>query len=169
LVPIQRQMTRTHSTISYVSKTHFNIILSPTSTPSLWSLSFWPPQQTPLRIHFLSHACYILCHVILLDLIILILLGEEYKLCSSSLCNFLHSPATSFLLGPHILLNTLFSNTFSPYSSLNIRYQVLQYIKGQPKLYFFFIFQSLGFWGADMKKKISGLNGSKHYPNSFCS
>jgi hypothetical protein len=26
------------------------------------------------------------------------------------LCNFLHSPVTSFLLGPNILLRTLFSN-----------------------------------------------------------
>jgi hypothetical protein len=31
-------------------------------------------------------------HLILLDLIIIIILGEEYKSRSSSLCNFLHSP-----------------------------------------------------------------------------
>jgi hypothetical protein len=29
------------------------------------------------------------------------------------LCNLLHSPVTSSLLGPNILLRTLFSNTFS--------------------------------------------------------
>ena len=34
-------------------------------------------------------------------------------LLSSSLCSFLHSPVTSLLLGPNILLNTLFSNTLS--------------------------------------------------------
>jgi hypothetical protein len=34
-------------------------------------------------------------------------LGEEYKSLSSSLCSFLHSLVTSFLLGPNILLNTL--------------------------------------------------------------
>jgi hypothetical protein len=44
-------------------------------------------------------------------LIILIKLGEEYKSWSSSLCSFLHSPVTSSLLGPNILLSTLFSNT----------------------------------------------------------
>jgi hypothetical protein len=36
-------------------------------------------------------------HPILLDLIILIILGEEYKSRSSSLCNFLHSLVTSSL------------------------------------------------------------------------
>jgi len=35
-------------------------------------------------------------------------LGEEYKSFSSSLCNLLHSPVTSSLLGPNILLNTMF-------------------------------------------------------------
>jgi hypothetical protein len=41
-------------------------------------------------------------------LIILIILGEEYK---SSLYSFLHSPVASSQFGPNILLSTLFSNT----------------------------------------------------------
>jgi polysaccharide pyruvyl transferase WcaK-like protein len=40
------------------------------------------------------------------------------------LCNFLHSPITSSLLGPNILLRTLFSNTLSLCSSLSVRDQV---------------------------------------------
>jgi len=45
-------------------------------------------------------------------------LGEEYKSFSSSLCNLLHSPVISSLLGPNILHNTMFSNTRnSPYLS----------------------------------------------------
>jgi hypothetical protein len=39
-----------------------------------------------------------------------LVLGEEYKLWSSSLCSFLQPPVTSSLFDPNILLNTLLSN-----------------------------------------------------------
>src|SRR5215469_3056256 len=57
-------------------------------------------------------------HLILLDFTTRTILGEEYRYLSSSLCNLLHSPVTSSLLGPNTL-NTLFSNTLSLCSSLN--------------------------------------------------
>jgi hypothetical protein len=37
--------------------------------------------------------------------------GGQYRSLSSSLCSLLHSPLNSFLLGPNILLSTLFSRT----------------------------------------------------------
>ena len=62
-------------------------------------------------------------HLILLDLVTKIILGEECRLLSSSLRGFLHSPGASSLLGPNILLSTLFLNTLSLHSFLNVRDQ----------------------------------------------
>ena len=63
-------------------------------------------------------------HLILLDFINRTILGEEYRSLSSSLCSFLHSPVTSSLLGPNILLSILFSNPLSLRFSLNVSDQV---------------------------------------------
>jgi len=63
-------------------------------------------------------------HLILLDFITRTILGEGYQSLSSPLCSFLRSPVASFLLGPNILLNVLFSYTLSQRSSLNVRDQV---------------------------------------------
>jgi hypothetical protein len=48
-------------------------------------------------------------HLTFLDLITLIIFGEAYKLCSSSLCSLIQPPATSSLLGPNIAPRALFS------------------------------------------------------------
>ena len=77
------------------------------------------PPYTPLPIRATFPA-----HLILLDFITLTIMGEEYTSLSSPLCSFLHSPVTSSLLGPNILLNTLFSHTLSLRSSLNVSDQV---------------------------------------------
>ena len=63
-------------------------------------------------------------HLILLNFITRTILGEHYTSLSSPLCSFLHSPVTSSLLGPNILLSTLFWNTLTLRSSLNVSDQV---------------------------------------------
>ena len=78
-------------------------------------------------------------HLILLDFITRIILGEEYRSLSSSLCNLLHSPVTSSLLGPNILLNTIFSNTISFLSSLNVNDQVSHPYKTTGKIIVLYI------------------------------
>jgi hypothetical protein len=50
----------------------------------------------------------------------------------------LHHPVTSFLLGPNILLSTLFSNTLSLCSSLNARYEVSHQYKTSGKIEVFY-------------------------------
>ena len=63
-------------------------------------------------------------HLILLDFITRTILGVKYKSFKSSLYNLLHSPVTSSLLGPNIVLNTMFSNTLSFLSSRNVNDQI---------------------------------------------
>ena len=58
-------------------------------------------------------------HTILLDFI-----NGEFRSLSSLLCSFLHSPFTSSPLGRNILLNTIFSNTLTLHSSLDVSDQV---------------------------------------------
>ena len=72
--------------------------------------------------------------LILLDWIIRTILNEQYRSLSSSLCSFLHSPVTSSLLGPNILLSTLFSNTLSLRYSISVSDQVSHPIKTTGKI-----------------------------------
>jgi len=78
-------------------------------------------------------------YFILFDFNILTILGEQYRSLSSSLCSVLHSPVTSSLLNPKILLNTLFWNTLSLRSALNVRDQISNPYKTTGKFTFLYI------------------------------
>ena len=73
-------------------------------------------------------------HLILLNFITRTILGEVYRSFSSSLCSFLHSLVTLSFLRPNILLNTLFLNTLSLRSSLNVSDQVSHPYKETDKI-----------------------------------
>jgi hypothetical protein len=125
-VPTLSQIDPIHTTPSYLSKIHLNIIHPPMFRSTWWSISFFltfPPKSykhsslRPMRSTCSSH-------LIILDLIILIMSGEEYKLRRSSLSSFLQPPINSSLFDPNSLLSTLFSKTHSLHSSLHVKDQV---------------------------------------------
>jgi hypothetical protein len=87
------------------------------------ALSIRSPHQNPVCTSPVPLRATCFTHHILLNLITRIFDNECRGKCSS-LCSLLHSPVTSFLLGPNIFLSTLFSNTFSLFSSLNVRDRV---------------------------------------------
>ena len=122
--PILSQLDSVHTPTSHFLKIHLNIILPSMSGSPKWSLSRRFPHQNPVYASPLPHTCYMPRPAHSSCFVTRTVLGEEYRSLSSSLCSFLHSPLTSSLLGPNILLNTLFSNTLSLRSFLIVSGQV---------------------------------------------
>jgi hypothetical protein len=91
---------------------------------SKWSLSLRFPHQNSVHTSPLPIRAAWPAHRTLLYLITRLIFGEEYRSWSSSLCSFLHSPLTSYLSGPNVPLNTIFSDNLSLRSSLNVSDQV---------------------------------------------
>jgi hypothetical protein len=68
LVPILSQINPIYTIPSYLSKIHFNIVYTPTSWSSHWSLSCWLSHQYPICIPLLLIRATYPVHLILLDL-----------------------------------------------------------------------------------------------------
>ena len=103
-VPILSQIYPVHAPIPHFQTIYLNIILPSTPGSFKWSLSFRYANQCTLLLSPIRATCP--AYTIRLDLITRTILGEGYRSLSPSLCSFLHSPVTSLLLGPYILLST---------------------------------------------------------------
>ena len=123
-----------HIPTSHLLEIHPNIIHPSTPRFSQWSPSLRFPTKTLYTIFSSPIRATCPAYLILLDFITNTILGEEYKSFSSSLCSLLHSPFTSSLLGPNILLNTMFSNPLMFISSRNVNDQVSHPYKKRDKL-----------------------------------
>ena len=110
-VPILNQFDPVHTHTSHFLKIHRTII-----HPSILGLpsGLFPscfPTKTLYTLPLSPIRATWPANLILLDIIIPTILGEQCRSLSSSLCSFLHSPVTWSLLPPNILLNTLLTNT----------------------------------------------------------
>jgi hypothetical protein len=109
---------------SHCLKIYFSITIPSTPGSPKWSPALRSPHQNPVCTYLFPIRATCPAHLILLDLITRIIFDDEYRSLSFSLCSLLHSPVASSLLGPKILLSTLFSNTLSLCSSLSVTDQV---------------------------------------------
>ena len=124
---------------THLLEIHPNIIHPSTPRSPQWSLSLRFPHQDPM--HTPSSPIRATCptHLTLLDFITRTILCDEYRSFSSPLRSLLHSPVTSSILGPNILLNTMFSDTLSFLSSRNVNDQVPRPYKTTGKIIVLYI------------------------------
>jgi hypothetical protein len=98
------QLNPVYTPTSHLLKIHFNIILPYTPGSTKWSLSLRFSNQDPVYASSLPIRAICHAYIIILDFITRTIMGEEYRLLSSSLWSFLKFPVTSSILDPNILL-----------------------------------------------------------------
>ena len=115
-----------------ILSSHLRLVLPSRLFPSGYpTKTLYAPLPSPIRPT---------CPVeLILDLITWIILGEEYRSLSYSLRSFLHSPVPLSLLGPNILISTLFSNTLNLRFSFHVSYQVADPYKPTGKIIVLYI------------------------------
>ena len=139
-VPILSQCHPVPTTPSHVLKIHLNIIHPSTSWSPQWSLSLRFPHQNLVHTSPLPHTRYMSRPSHSSRFYHPHNIGWAVQIIKSSLlCNFLHLPVTPSLLALNILLNTLFSNTLSLRSSLNVSDQVSHPYKTTGKIIVLYI------------------------------
>ena len=111
LIPIFSKNYPISRNTTHLPQIHFNIILS--STFGLPKGLFPSGFPTKTLYEFLDYSIRTTfpAHLSRLNLRFLIMLGEEYNACSSTLCNFLNYHVVSSLFVLNIFLSTLFSST----------------------------------------------------------
>ena len=107
--------------------------------PWVFQVVSFPQVSPPKPCINLSPMCATCPAHLILNLITRTILGEENRSLSSSLCSFLHSPVTLSHLDPNILSSTLFSNTLSLCSILNVSDQVSHPYKTTGKIIVLYI------------------------------
>ena len=126
----------------------------------MWSLSFRFLQQNRVHSYTLSHTCYIPRPSNFSGFDHPKNIWWKIKIIKLLIMYFLYSPISSSILGPNILLSTLFTNTLNLRSSISVSDQVSHSHKQQIKLYFC-VSYSLYFWLQPGRHKIlHGMVGS---------
>ena len=117
--PILSQLDPLHTPTSHFLKIHLNIFLLSTPESTKCSFSVRSSHQNTVYVSPLPHTCYMPRTSLSSRFYHPNNTGWGAQSVISSLCIFLHS-----LLGPNILLSTLFSNTLNPSATLKVSNQV---------------------------------------------
>ena len=124
---------------AYLFKIRFNITLIYTPRSDGHFPSGFPTKTMDASLFYHKRAtCPV--NLIPLDSIARIIIGEEYRSRSSSLCSLLHSTVTSSFAGPCMFLIALLLNILKLRSSLNVRDQVSHPCKKTSKFGFVSVF-----------------------------